>query len=324
LTPDDPQRLAYLCALAQRCAQSLVRREHCAVALTGSTARGDATIGSDVDLWVIGRASGRQHLRVDGTRVTLLRYTLPQALAVDTLCRFEVDDVQVLADPHGVFQQIRRRFDQRRSVIRSLVLADTEAALLEELAAAADGAPLQRVLALRQAALRLAKVEVYFVHGWRVPKWRNIVTALPRPLVARLRTLLALAPTPAARQLDHALPALLSALSRARCPRPDPTAIEVARQRLVGGAVEDALVALQQLTAQVPTHWLVCQPPLTEPKRTWLELHGLRNDERGQAAALAQAQRRFVAFVQALPSLRWWQKRLPLQRVLDEVGCRLH
>lgn len=324
LTPGDPTLLAHLRALAQRCALGLARRERCAVALTGSTARGDVTVGSDVDLWVLGAVNERQHLRIAGTRVTLLRNTLEQALDIDTLCRFEVDDLQLLVDPAGAFAQIRRRFDQRRHLIRSLVLADTEAVLLEELAAAADGPPLQRVLALRQAALRMAKVEVYFVHGWRVPKWRNIVATLPRPLVARLRALLAMAPSRRVRQLDRALPALLTALGRARCQRPDPTAIEVARQRLVHGAAEDALVALQQLTIQVPARWLTSSSPRTRPQQTWLALHGLGDGEREQAAALPRTQRHFVAFVHALPSLRWWQRRLPLRRLLDEIGCPLH
>ncbi|MBN2362231.1 MAG: nucleotidyltransferase domain-containing protein, partial [Deltaproteobacteria bacterium] len=316
----DAVSSARLRSIAERCARSLRRREHCAVALTGSVARGDASVGSDIDLWVIGDRGGRQQLMLDGVRVTLLRDTLDGALEIDRLCRFEVDDLVVLADEDGSFARIREHFDGRRLLIRSLVLAETEVALLDELAAAADGPPIARALALGRAALLLAKVEVYFARGWRVPKWRNLAACMAPPLIRALRRLLHLPAGERAPRLDRALPGLIASLRRRRLPTGDPIALAVARQRLVGGLPDDGVVELRQLLGSAPRSWLTAARPTTGPHRCWLALHGLDTAIRDPDRRLRLNQRRFSRFVQSLPSLLWWQRRLPVRRLLAETG----
>jgi predicted nucleotidyltransferase len=189
-----------LARLAQTLAARLVRGDAQAVAITGSVARGTATAGSDLDLWVLGPPEGRRHLRARGVNVTLLTNTPREALALSRLAYWEVDDLQVLVDPRGHFARVQRRFDAHRAALRDDVLAATRDDLRRELALAGEGSSWKRLLFLRQAALRLAMVWLYLRTGWRVPRSRLVMAALPADARRRLQRVLALPGDVAARR----------------------------------------------------------------------------------------------------------------------------
>lgn len=149
--------------------------------MTGSVARGDASLGSDLDLWVVGDARGRVNLRASGVPVTLLCQSLEEAISFESLCLFEVPDLLVLVDPGRRFARIRRAYARRLGAIRASILESTwrDLGRLWSLVEGASAA--QRVVALREIAHRLAAIRIFLDTGRRVPRWRSFST-LPLPL----------------------------------------------------------------------------------------------------------------------------------------------
>lgn len=214
LTPAPPTaRSAALRRLALRLTPRLLRDGALGVAITGSVARGTASAGSDLDLWVLGPPESRRHLRVAGENVTLLTHAPREALDLDTLAAWEVDDLDVLADPHGHFARVRATFARHRAALRRDVLAATRDDLARELSLAADGSAWKRLLFLRQAGLRVAMVWLYLRTGWRVPRYRLLTRHLPT--TAR-RTLARLLDLPAGRTARAALADVGPVTARAR------------------------------------------------------------------------------------------------------------
>jgi predicted nucleotidyltransferase len=150
------------------------------VAITGSVARGDAAAGSDLDLWVLGPHSDRQHIYVAQTPVTLLRQRPREALTIDTLCLYEVADVLVLSDPRGHFARVQKVAREKKREVRAEVLDATWDGLRAELRLVEDVSHWQRVLAWRQFAFRVAATWLYLRNGWRVPRLRALRTWLPK------------------------------------------------------------------------------------------------------------------------------------------------
>lgn len=166
-------------ALAVELAPRLAPSGRATVAITGSVARGDAGPGSDLDLWVLGPHSDRQHLTVRRTPVTLLRQRPAEALTLDTLCLYEVADALVLSDPRGHFQKVKRAAARRRAEVQRAVLLSTWDGLRAELRLVAGASQGQRVLAWRQFAVRLCATWLYLRTGWRVPRLRTLRAQLP-------------------------------------------------------------------------------------------------------------------------------------------------
>lgn len=166
-------------ALAERIAPHLAPSGRATVAITGSAARGDSGAGSDLDLWVLGPHSDRQHLVVARTPVTLLRQRPREALTLDSLCLFEVADILVLSDPRGHFANVQRTARRRAAQVRKEVLAATWDGLRSDLALVDDVSHWQRVLAWRQFAFRVAATSLYLRFGWRVPRLRTLHAHLP-------------------------------------------------------------------------------------------------------------------------------------------------
>lgn len=200
-------------ALAGRLAARLMRQGALGVALSGSAARGTAGAGSDLDLWVLGPPESRRHLRASGVDVTLLTHTPRQALSLDTLSYWEVDDLLVLADPRGHFLEVQRTFNRRRARLHRDVLEATRDDLSRELHLAGQGSSWTRLLFLRQAGLRLAMVWLYLRTGWRVPRYRLLRSRLPAAARRRLERLLAL---PVGARARAALDSLPQVTARAR------------------------------------------------------------------------------------------------------------
>lgn len=188
--PPSPRSLE-LRALALRLVPALAR-DGAAVALTGSAARGDAGPGSDLDLWVVGARSGRRSLVVDGVPVTLLQQTPDEALAFDSLCLYETRQLLVLHDAPGHFARVGRAAHRQRRAVRAAILEATaeDVARLEGLAAGAS--PLQRVVLLREVALRLAGLWLFHRTGWRMSRLRQFQAWLPRPALGHLEAVLGL------------------------------------------------------------------------------------------------------------------------------------
>lgn len=208
MSAPTPESLA-LRAVAAAFAARLVKQERCAVALTGSAARGNAGPASDVDLWVLGATSGREHLVWSGTPLTLLRMTPREALRFEALCFYEVDDLLVLEDARGAFAQVQRAFARQRPAIRRAILEATLGDLHRELGRALEGSTWQRVVSARAAGLRLACLWLFLRTGWRVPRLSTLQAQLPRPAVRALRSLLGLPARPAVtRAVAAGLPAL--------------------------------------------------------------------------------------------------------------------
>jgi hypothetical protein len=205
-------------AFAAQLVPHLAPRGTPTVAITGSVARGDAGAGSDLDLWVLGPHSDRQHITVANTPVTLLRQKPRQALTLETLCLYEVGDALVLTDPRGHFAKVLRAAKTRRHEVRAEVLNATWDGLRSDLLLTDDVSHWQRILALRQASLRLAATWLYLRHGWRVPRLRALRTWLPSRERRRLDSILGLPAAPASvrRALATLGPATAAAIKLAR------------------------------------------------------------------------------------------------------------
>ena len=185
------------------------------MALTGSAARGDASRGSDLDLWVLGRHSDRRHLVVANTPVTLLRQTPRDALRFDSLCLFEVDDLLVLEDPRGHFQRVRRAFSRQRGRIRRAIVKATWDGIDADLALARGASGAQQLHVLRQVAFKAAALWLFLRTGWRVPRDRTLKAHLPPDVRRRYEVVLGLPATPArARATAQALGEAVAAARR--------------------------------------------------------------------------------------------------------------
>lgn len=185
-----------------------------AVALTGSAARGNARADADLDLWVLGRWSGRATLVRDGVSVTLLCQRPAEAMALDNLCFYEVDDLLVLRDVGGVFARLTKRWRQHRRTLRARILATTDEQLAWELERASRGSALHRATFLRLAGWRLACTFVFLEKGWRVPRLHLLDEALPRAEASRLHRVLGLPPDAACRRAVGLVPSAVAQLER--------------------------------------------------------------------------------------------------------------
>ncbi|MBX7100113.1 MAG: nucleotidyltransferase domain-containing protein [Myxococcaceae bacterium] len=178
-----------------------------AVAITGSAARGDASAGSDLDLWVVGgraqplgdRCFHGELRVVGGVSVTLLRQSRAQALTPDSLHHFEVEDALVVREVAGTFAAIRRKARRTSVSRRRSVVEATRATLLHELATAKGVRGLPALSALRTASFRVAALWLYLRRGWRVPKLRTLEAHLPREAWATLTRQLGLPAGPGLR-----------------------------------------------------------------------------------------------------------------------------
>ena len=196
-------------ALAQELLPSLSKSGE-SVAIIGSVARGNATSASDLDLWVLGKRSGRELKTVQGATVTLTRQTLDEALAFENLCRFEVDDLLLLDDRSGAFEKVRTTWKSQRRRIRAEVIRASQRQIELDLDRGSAGSDRHRATFLRLACWRLLCLRVFIDHGWRVPRLHALEAALPKPLVKRLHEVLDL---PSAKQGAKAV-ALMPAVVR--------------------------------------------------------------------------------------------------------------
>lgn len=199
-----------LLALAERLTPGLLRRGAFSVAVTGSAARGTATRGSDLDLWVLDAGPRRRRQRrVDGVNVTLLFDSPQTALEPAWLKLWEVEDLVVLRDDARHFEVIRAASTRQRPQLRRAVLNATRVDVLQWLRLARRGSSWQRVVALREAGFILAGVWLYLRRGWRVPRLELLRASLP----ARARvTFDALQGFPPALQLRASMPGVLREL----------------------------------------------------------------------------------------------------------------
>ncbi len=212
------------------------------MAITGSVARGDASPGSDVDLWVLGNRSGKLEAQFEGASVTFLCQPVLEAFEFQSLCLFEVEDLKVVRDEHGLFQLLARRYREQRSAVRGAVLDSTAARLEQELGMAQRTDWLQPI-GLRELALRFYKLRLFLSRGWRVPKLRQVRAHTSKQEVRLLDEVLGL---PAHQDRTQGLLNLLPQMAnRAAGPQALPGALFRCWST---GAHDDALVLLRDFT----------------------------------------------------------------------------
>lgn len=163
-----------------------------AVAITGSVARGNARDDSDLDLWILGRRSGRLARTLEGVSVTLLCQRPDEARELDNLCLYEVDDLEVLADPSGAFARLLKTWRRHRHRIRADVKRASLAQIRWELERAGQGSPEHRAAFLRLAIWRRSTLWLFELTGWRVPRLHLLQERLPKRAWKIVREALAL------------------------------------------------------------------------------------------------------------------------------------
>jgi Nucleotidyltransferase domain len=239
-------------ALAQRLVPHLAPSGRATVAITGSAARGDSGPGSDLDLWVLGPHSDRQHLVIARTPVTLLRQRPREALTLDTLCLYEVADLEVLSDPRGHFARVQRSAKRRALEVRDEVLAATWDGLRADLALVDDVSHWQQVLAWRQFAFRVAATWLYLRTGWRVPRLRTLHAHLGSKERRLFDAILGLPVAPA--QVRAALKSLAPAYTAARKLSPSVPQVparEISRRLKAREWAEALLLARRELRREL-------------------------------------------------------------------------
>lgn len=282
-------------ALARALVPSLAAEDPgVAIAVTGSAARGDASRGSDLDLWCISprhQAHHRVHGTFRGADVTLLCDGPASARATRTLLRCELADLLVLRDPRGDFAAVRALANKRRAATWRALCRNTSQDLLGELGEAARGPTWNRLSALREAALRLAAAWVYRRHGWRTPRWRTLRRVLTPKAVRGLEEVLALPGPAGARRA-------LARVARRDLP------VEVGARVRAGEWAEAVLLARRTLDRDVLTHtapgprWLGVS---AATRRAIAALHGVRSSDRRGVAAEARSVARVARQLRVLP-----------------------
>jgi hypothetical protein len=185
LTPSlHSQRLR---AVAARYAPSLLAEGVRGVAATGSVGRGDADVGSDLDLWVIADDDGTSHDAVDGVPITVMRVSEGRVFDLDVLSGVEVGTTHVIADPDGVFARVLDRFADHATEIRSGNVIGARDRLDELVASARHGTPQGRLWALRTAAHLACALRLYADTGLMMPKMRHFRRQLPTGVYSMLR-----------------------------------------------------------------------------------------------------------------------------------------
>lgn len=170
------------------------------VAITGSVARGTATKGSGLDVWVLGM--GRSEvLRVGVTTIFVRRQTLAEARTFENLLSAEVDSLLLLDDRTGQFEQVRRAWNKHRRRAR----AEGVRRLQKEANTSAQGSEAQRVLSLRRACWALVQLRVLIDHGWRPTHPGAAVSVVSKETMKRLDEVLAI---PAEKNVRAALKAM--------------------------------------------------------------------------------------------------------------------
>jgi hypothetical protein len=316
--------------LAEAYARELARREPCAIAATGSTARGDSVAGSDIDLWVIGDQSGRFPVTGRSVPITLLRQRLDEALELDNLCIYEVDDVWVIHDPDGVFERIRTRFAKHRPKIRQIIRRATQEDVRAHLDEACHGAGVRRTIHLGRVAFILGAWELFSAFGWRVPKFRNLRAHLPARSLVLVKQLLRLRSSPESRRwVLHALPRLL-AESRATFQRWNVERLDFPTQaveQLRQGPVEDGLLLLrahfheQWQPLLQPSQDLSAWPylPVAELPRNLGRYYRIIHGLEGSTLEVAESCKLLLDLQRSLPSAATLIGRAELSRALRRV-----
>lgn len=231
-------------ALALELLPEVTKRGDC-VAITGSAARGNATAESNLDLWILGTRSQRLTKKFNGASVTLHCQTPDEARAFDNLCLFEVDDLLLLDDRAGAFEQLRVVWRKQRRRVRAEVIRSAQKQIQHDLIRGATGSDWHRSTFLRLAAWRLLCLRVYIDHGWRVPRLHALRASLPKVLSKRLDDVLAL---PKAKLVSAAVKLLPKAVREAKQQVP---LTGYALPSLEGSSDEVGFVARRELISEL-------------------------------------------------------------------------
>jgi predicted nucleotidyltransferase len=184
------------------------------VAVIGSVARGNARADSELDLWIIGKRSGRIVRRIDGVSVTLLCQQPVEARAFENLCYFEVDELVVLEDGAGEFEKVQTLWRKQRRRVKAEIIRATNAQLDFEFSRAEAGSAGHRATFLRLAAWRLMCLRLFIDTGWRVPRLHLLQEELPKALWRRLDEVLALPSAAKTRAAVALLPGALKEVAK--------------------------------------------------------------------------------------------------------------
>jgi len=178
-------------ALALELLPKVAKKGDC-VAVTGSAARGNATPGSNLDLWVLGKRAGLSEFTTHGTRVTLRCQRPLDALSLENLAYAEVDDLLLLDDRGGAFEKVRSTWKRVRRRVRAETIRAAQRRIEFDLNYADGGGEWQRVTFLSLASYRLLALHGYLEHGWHAPKLAMLRASLSPALQKRLDLALAL------------------------------------------------------------------------------------------------------------------------------------
>ena len=275
-----------------------------AVAVTGSAARGDASAGSDLDLWCVSPRYGghvRLHRRAGAIPVTLLCDSPRSAGSVRSLARTEVEELVVLRDPGGVFPVLQRAARARRPELWAGICRATSQGLEAELLEGTRGPVWSRVPPLREAALRCAAAWVCERQGWRTPRWRTLRRVLPRDARAELGALLGLPPASEARRSVLQLGRALGTARLGTLP------VEVRARLRAGEHHEALLLARRHVEREVLPGLQAVHPAL---RRALRRAHGLQAVADGDFRPVARAAVRLRRLVELLEVARLFSPRV--------------
>ncbi len=193
----NPDRVRCTAATVARrqLAQSLTRKRNWkAFAITGSVARGDACIHSDLDCWAIGPDEEVIRFVKDGVSCTVFVESISRVYSDAHLDHVDVEAAMPLWDPDTIFDKLKVQRRNRRAERIAKTLAQTRRLVQAYWNHTKDNDPLVARWNSYEVGLRLIGLHYFLLFDQKHFKFRHLVENLGEPQLGLAKRLLWLPP----------------------------------------------------------------------------------------------------------------------------------